>query len=169
MDPLNPNKFRKNGGGILVAVKSSLLLTTNKVNLKCNAEVLAIELVLENKNKIIIATCYRVGTLGIDNCREVAKAINTLLRKKRVKKFFLIGDFNLSYAPSHLIHMSYSHLHISDHVIPSSHYTSSHFSLYHTHTTIITHLLSHLILLNTTCISTHPPSYKYHDHLTFTS
>ena len=82
MDPLNPNKFRKNGGGILVAVKSSLLLTTNKVNLKCTAEFLAIELVLENKNKIIVATCYRVGTLGIDNCREVAKAINTLLRKK---------------------------------------------------------------------------------------
>ena len=98
MDPLNPYKFRKNGGGILVAVKSSLLLTTNKVNLKCNAEFLAIELVLENKNKIIVATCYRVGTLGIDNCREVAKAINTLLRKKRVKKFFLIGDFNLSNA-----------------------------------------------------------------------
>ena len=98
MDPLNPNKFRKNGGGILVAVKSSLLLTTNKVNLKCNAEFLAIELVLENKNKIILATCYRVGTLGIDNCREVAKAINPLLRKKRVKKFFLIGDFNLSNA-----------------------------------------------------------------------
>ena len=96
MDPLNPNKFRKNGGGILVAVKSSLLLTTNKVNLKCNAEFLAIELVLENKNKIIVATCYRVGTLGIDNCREVA--INTLFRKKRVKKFFLIGDFNLSNA-----------------------------------------------------------------------
>ena len=99
-DPLNPNEFRKKGCGILVAVKSSLLLkfTTNKVNLKCNAEFLAIELVLENKNKIIVATCYRVGTLGIDNCREVAKAINILLRKKRVKKFFLIGDFYLSNA-----------------------------------------------------------------------
>ena len=55
----------------------------------------------------------------------------------------------LKHSPSHLIHMSYSHLHISDHFIPLSHYTSSHFSLYHTHTTIITHLLSHLILLNT--------------------
>ena len=41
----------------------------------------------------------------------------------------------LKHSPSHLIHMS--------------HFTSSHFSLYHTHTTIITHLLSHLILLNT--------------------
>ena len=78
MDPSNPNKFRKNGGGILIAIKSSLLLTTNKVNLKCNAEFLAIELVLENGNKIIVATCYRVGTLGIDNCSEVTNAINTL-------------------------------------------------------------------------------------------
>ena len=98
MDPSNPNKFRKNGGGILIAIKSSLLLTTNKVNFKCNAEFLAIELVLENGNKIIVATCYRVGTLGIDNCSEVTNAINTLLRKKRIKKFFLIGDFNLSNA-----------------------------------------------------------------------
>ena len=89
MDPSNPNRFRKNGGGILIAIKSSLLLTTNKVNLKCNAEFLAIELVLENLNKIIVATCYRVGTLGIDNCREVTNAINTLLRKKRVKNSFL--------------------------------------------------------------------------------
>ena len=98
MDPSNPSKCRKNGGGILIAIKSSLLLTTNKVNLKCNAEFLAIELVLEDLNKIIVATCYRVSTLGIDLCREITNAINTLLRKKRVKKFFLIGDFNLSNA-----------------------------------------------------------------------
>ena len=98
IDTSNPNKFRRNGGGILIAIKSSLLLTANKINLKCNAEFLAIELILENQNKIIVATCYRVGTLGLDNCREVTKAINTLLRKKRLKKFFLIGDFNLSNA-----------------------------------------------------------------------
>ena len=66
--------------------------------MKCNAEFLAIELVLENGNKIIVATCYRVGTLGIDNCCEVTNVINTLLRKKRIKKVFLIGDFNLSNA-----------------------------------------------------------------------
>ena len=69
------------------------LSNTSKVNLKYNAEFLAIELVLENENKIIVATCYRVGTLGIDNCREVAKEINTLLRKKRVKKILSYWGF----------------------------------------------------------------------------
>ena len=32
IDTSNPNKFRRNGGGILIAIKSSLLLTTNKIN-----------------------------------------------------------------------------------------------------------------------------------------
>ena len=47
----------------------------------------------------------------------------------------------------------------------------NHYKLIKIYTTIITHHLSHLILLNTLSqyISTHPPSYKYHDHLTFTS
>ena len=39
--------------------------------------------------------CHRVGTLGIKNCREICNAITKLLRKKLVKKLFIIGDFNL--------------------------------------------------------------------------
>ena len=46
----------------------------------------------------------------------------------------------------------HSHLHISDNVIPLSHYTSS---LYHTHTTIITHLLSHITQHNTSQLTHH--------------
>ena len=98
IDPDNLKKYRRNGGGVLIAIKLSLLLSSSIINIKYKAEFLAIELILEDKSKIIIATCYRVGTLGMDNYRNISNIIRTLLRKKRVKKFFLIGDFNLNKA-----------------------------------------------------------------------
>ena len=98
IDPDNPKKYKRNGGGVLIAIKLSLILSSNIIKMKYKAEFLAIELILEDKSKIIIATCYRVGTLGIDNYRNISDIIRRLLRKKRVKKFFLIGDFNLNKA-----------------------------------------------------------------------
>ena len=56
---------------------------------------LAVEIELENKTKIIISTCYRVGTLGPNNAEEILKAVSTLMRKKSAKKVILVGDFNL--------------------------------------------------------------------------
>ena len=50
--------------------------------MKYKTEFLAIELILEDKSKIIIATCYRVGTLGMDNYRNISDIIRRLLRKK---------------------------------------------------------------------------------------
>ena len=50
---------------------------------------------MNDTSKLVITTCYRVGTLGIKNYREICNAITKLLRKKRVKKLFIIGDFNL--------------------------------------------------------------------------
>ena len=52
---------------------------------------LAIEIILKNKTKIIIATCYRVGTLGTRNADEILKALKMLSRKKSVKKFIMVG------------------------------------------------------------------------------
>ena len=88
-DPKNASKSRKNEGGVLIAVSCSLQLSCSRVNLNCKAELLAIEIILNDASKIVITTCYRVGTLGIQNC------LTKLLRKKRVKKLF-IGDLNLS-------------------------------------------------------------------------
>ena len=59
------------------------------------AEMLALEFIFENNTKIIIATCYRVGTLGLENADEILKALKVLSRKKSVKKLILVGDFNL--------------------------------------------------------------------------
>ena len=98
VDPDDPKKFRRNGGGVLIAIKLSLILYSNVINVKYKSEFIAIELILEDKSKIIIATCYRVGTLGMENFRNISDIIKLLLRKKKVKKFFLIGDFNLNKA-----------------------------------------------------------------------
>ena len=67
----------------------------NKIDVKCKAELLSAELILEDKSKIIIVTCYRVGTLGIDNANEIPSAIRTLVPKKSVRKLIMVGDLNL--------------------------------------------------------------------------
>ena len=95
IDPLNPNKFRRNGGGVLIAVNNKLTLQSKLIPVKCAAELLAVELTLPDCTKIIISTCYRVGTLGISNCKEIMNNFNKLSRKKMLRKFVVIGDFNL--------------------------------------------------------------------------
>ena len=82
-------------GGVLIAISNSLAASFRIIPLKCKAEMLAVEVVLENKTKIIISTCYRVGTLGLNNAEEILKGVGTLIRKKSVKKCILVGDFNL--------------------------------------------------------------------------
>ena len=55
---------------------------------------LAVEIMLKNNTKIIISTCNRVGTLGLNNAEEILKAVSTLMRKKSAKKVILAGDCN---------------------------------------------------------------------------
>ena len=95
IDKCNPKKFRKNGGGVVIAVHSQLSVTSRIIPLKCMAEMLALELIFENSRKIIIATCYHVGTLGLENANEILKALKVLSRKNSVKKLILVRDFDL--------------------------------------------------------------------------
>ena len=95
-EPTNRLKFRRNGGGVLIAISSSLQISSNHIELKCKAEFLAIELIMDDGCKVVISTCYRVGTLGAENYHQVTSALGKLLRKKKLKKFFLIGDLNLN-------------------------------------------------------------------------
>ena len=96
IDPLNSKKYRRNGGGVLVAINVSLSVESKTIPTNCSAELLAIELTLPNKTKIILTTCYRVGTLGISNCSEILKTLGKLSRKKMLRKFIIVGDLNLS-------------------------------------------------------------------------
>ena len=94
-DPNNPNKFKRNGGGVLIAVKSSLDLTSKRVNIACKAEVLSLEFTLKNNTKFCLSTLYRVGTLGTCNQQALQEYYSSLLRNRKFSKMYIIGDLNL--------------------------------------------------------------------------
>ena len=77
---------------MLIAVNDKLSLQSKIIPVKCAAELLAIELSLPDSTKIIISTCYRVR---MSNYNEIMQALNKLSRKKMLRKFVVIGDFNL--------------------------------------------------------------------------
>ena len=65
------------------------------IPVKRTTELLAVELTLPDCTKIIITTCYRVGTLEVANCNQIMQTLNKLRRKKMLLKFLVIGDLNL--------------------------------------------------------------------------
>ena len=67
MDPSDPNKYKKNGGGVIIAIKSELKCESNLIKLKCKAELLSVDIGLGNGKYVCICTVYRVGTLGAEN------------------------------------------------------------------------------------------------------
>ena len=60
-DPDNHTKFRRNGGGILIAVNNCLDMKPKLLKSSSKAEILTVILHLKNNKKIGITTCYRVG------------------------------------------------------------------------------------------------------------
>ena len=71
-DPLNANKFRRNGGGVLLAVRTELEITSKEIKLRSGAEIIAVE----SCTMFIICTCYRGGTLGMANHEKLAHIPN---------------------------------------------------------------------------------------------
>ena len=96
-DPSNPKKFRKNGGGVLIAVRSDISASINRLSMRKGAEILAIELDIGG-NKYVFCTVYRVGTLGENNHDSIINSIKTFYGGRNHKKVVIIGDFNLSTA-----------------------------------------------------------------------
>ena len=94
-DPLNPKKFKVNGGGVLIAVKNSLDLHPKVIASKSQAEILSIEVTLSNKKKVSLSTLYRVGTLGLPNLTEVKQHLIKVFKDKKYKNNFIVGDFDL--------------------------------------------------------------------------
>jgi hypothetical protein len=93
-DPLNPRKFRKKGGGVLIAVKSNLNIESKKVGKRVKAEILSVELKCGN-DIFCVTTCYRVGTLHDENFLEVEKHLRSISRVKKYRKHYFFGDLNL--------------------------------------------------------------------------
>ena len=94
-DPNNPDKFKKHGGGVLIAVKSSLDITIKNIKTECKAEVLSLELTLNNSSKLCLSTVYRVGTLGTRNQLALQEYYSSILRNRKYSKMYVIGDLNL--------------------------------------------------------------------------
>ena len=63
-DPSNPKKFRKYGGGVLIAVRSDIAdASVKRISMRKGAEIVSVELTV-GQEKLIFSTIYRVGTLG---------------------------------------------------------------------------------------------------------
>ena len=93
--PDNPNKYRRNGGGVLIAVRSDLDVISKKIKLSCNAEILTLQVTLKNKKTFYISTCYRVGTLEDENHTKIDKYLKKIASINKISAHVLVGDFNL--------------------------------------------------------------------------
>ncbi|MCP4457688.1 MAG: hypothetical protein GY816_06630, partial [Cytophagales bacterium] len=93
-DAENPNKFRRKGGGVLVAVKTNIDVENDKINVSSKAEIISISLKANNICYCITA-CYRVGTLGEQNFKEIEKHLRDVSARKKFKAHVVVGDFNL--------------------------------------------------------------------------
>ena len=94
-DVSNSKKFRIKGGGVLIAVKSSLDVEHERLKISTKAEILSVSFGDRN-SKYCITTCYRVGTLGMANLLEIEKHLKEIASRKKFKEHVVVGDFNLS-------------------------------------------------------------------------
>ena len=93
-DPSDSEKFRLNGGGVLIAINRATDIESVQVSHKVSAEIVAATLTFKNGKKIIICTCYRVGTLGELNQKEVLTYLEKLRLRRGINSLIVVGDFN---------------------------------------------------------------------------
>ena len=106
-DPNNPNKFRKYGGGVLIAIQQDLDIKYTKISYKCSAEIVAVKIVFNCGKKIVICTCYRVGTLGEANFKEIDSYLHKIKARKDISNLFMVGDFNFPSVDWENLHSSH--------------------------------------------------------------
>ena len=95
IDLNDPNKFRRNGGGVIIAIRRDLDITSTKLEFKCAGEILGLTLTFSDGKKIILCSYYRVGTLGNDNHNEFREYIRKARSRKGVKGIIIAGDLNM--------------------------------------------------------------------------
>ena len=98
-DPDNPLRFRKNGGGVLIAVRDELNISSYKFcKVSVCAELLTVIITNTTGNKFSLSTFYRVGTLGDDNFDQFKEHFDSLFKSNSSSKHILVGDFNLAHS-----------------------------------------------------------------------
>ena len=95
MDPANKDKYKTRGGGVMIAIRSDLSVEAKRIAIKSKAEILSVELKFSNNDIVCITTCYRVGTLGAANHKEVDSHLRAIASNKKYNKHIILGDFNL--------------------------------------------------------------------------
>ena len=99
-DPVNPDKFKKSGGGVIIAIRSDLDVESTKYKISgggvAQAEILSVILKPKTGKSICFTTLYRVGTLGAENLKEVSKHLRSLIKSKPSVNQIFIGDLNLN-------------------------------------------------------------------------
>ena len=95
IDPNNPRKFRRNGGGVLIAIRKDLDITSTKLEFQCGAEILGITLKFKDGRKLILCSYYRVGTLGQDNYNVFKDFVNKARSRRGVIGIIIAGDLNM--------------------------------------------------------------------------
>ena len=91
-----PKKFRKGDGGVAIAIRSDLAVTSTVFKSNAKAEVLSIILKTSGGKNFCISTIYRVGTLGAENLSEISKHLENLVGSKKLHKHIIVGDLNLN-------------------------------------------------------------------------
>ena len=99
VDSRNPNKYKTQGGGVVIAFRSDLDIETTECKIsgnKAKAEILSVVAKSQSGRKICISTLYRVGTLGVENLLEVDRHLKSIALSNSVHRHILIGDLNLN-------------------------------------------------------------------------
>ena len=99
-DEKDPKKFKRLGGGVVIAFRSDLDVTTTEYKITrggiAKAEILSVVVGSKSAGKLCFSTLYRVGTLGTENLAEVKRHLMSISKSKSIHKHILLGDFNLS-------------------------------------------------------------------------
>ena len=93
--PKNHSKYRKNGGGVLMAIRRDLDIVSTKVEYKPAAELLGVTLKFSDGSKIILCSYYRVGNLGTENHNEFKNYIKNARSRRGVSSIVVACDINM--------------------------------------------------------------------------
>ena len=94
-DPSIPNKFRKNGGGVLIAIRRDLDIESTRLEFQCAGEILGLTLKFSDGRKLVVCSYYRVGTLGTANHNEFKEYIRRARSRRGVIGIVVVGDLNM--------------------------------------------------------------------------
>ena len=91
----NPNKYRTNGGGVLIAIRSDLKAEFKRLSVRKGAEIIAAEITMPDDKKLIFCSVYRVGNLGEANHRSIINTIKSFYKIRNPRKIVIVEDMNL--------------------------------------------------------------------------